>query len=94
MGNEDQRLENDQVESEQMKQEFIMARKALQTDAMLQQFEQATLLAQLDQVILKRNLGELLIPDAEKETTTAGETVTAGQADEKGQQRRYWRNSR
>ena len=60
-----ERLENDQVESEQMKQEFIIARKALQTDAMLQQFDQATLLAQLEQVILKRNLGELLIPEAE-----------------------------
>ena len=79
-----ERLENDPVEGEQMKQDFIMARKALQSDAMLQQFDQATLLAQLDQVILRRNLGDVLIIEAEKETTTVGETLTTSQEEDKG----------
>ena len=76
-------LENDQREDD-LKQDLAAARKALQYDGLLQQFDQATLLAQLDQVILNRGWGDLLVlSDGSEVVSATGNEMKTGQEETK-----------
>ena len=77
-------LEQSTLPEEQLRDQFQQRRKELREDVLLTKFDKDTMLAQLDQLILNRNMGDLLQTQGKETSSQANEPALNNQVEVEG----------